>query len=64
MCSSSRSPIFQMNRLRSDGVIRLHGPSNANRAALTARLMFLGVALSDVGERLASGRVRRLERLT
>ena len=39
MCSSSRSPIFQMILLRSDGVIRLHGPSKAARAALTARLM-------------------------
>src|SRR4029077_15649508 len=35
-----RSPIFQMSRPRSEGVMRLHGPlSNALRAALTARLM-------------------------
>ena len=35
-----RSPIRQMMRPRSDGVILLHGPSsNALRAARTARLM-------------------------
>ena len=35
-----RSPIRQMIRPRSDGVIRLHGPvSNARRAAFTARSM-------------------------
>src|SRR6478735_9741817 len=35
-----RSPIFQMSRPRSEGVMRLHGPlSNALRAARTARLM-------------------------
>src|SRR6201986_5279861 len=35
-----RSPIFQMRRPLSDGVMRLHGPlSKALRAALTARLM-------------------------
>ena len=38
-CSRIRSPIRQMIRPRSDGVSLLHGPSNAARAAATARLM-------------------------
>ena len=40
MCSRIRSPMRQMIRPRSDGVIRLHGPvSKARRAAATARSM-------------------------
>ena len=39
-CSVMRSPILQMIRPRSDGVMRLHGPSSkARRAARTARSM-------------------------
>src|SRR4029077_16335145 len=38
VCSRIRSPMRQMIRPRSDGVILLHGPSsNALRAAFTAR---------------------------
>src|SRR6478752_5668039 len=60
---STRSASLSSMFCRSNGLTLLHGPSKARRAAATARVDVLGVALGDGGEQFAGRWIVSLELL-